>query len=115
MDERRKSHRARVIYGAVVTAIDANSATRTCVVRNMSDDGAGLEFGSALGVPETIDLTIAKKARTLRSKIIWQHGNLAGAAFIETPQAADLDARLRKSEKKKRQLQRKIEVLLGGA
>lgn len=115
MDERRKSHRDRVIYGGVVTALDAGSATRSCVIRNISDIGAGLEFGSALGVPETIDLTIPKKARTLRSKIVWQRGNQAGATFIEAPVVADLDARLRQSEKKKRQLQRKIETLLGGA
>jgi hypothetical protein len=115
MDERRKSHRDRVIYGGVVTAIDSGSATRSCVIRNLSPEGAGLEFGSALGVPETIDLTIAKTAHTRRSKIVWQRGNLAGATFVGTPDAANLDARLRKSEKKKRQLQLKIETLLGGA
>lgn len=114
MDDRRKSRRDKVVYGGVA-AINARGSTRDCVVRNISDDGATIEFGSAAGVADQIALTVTKKARTYPSTIVWRRGNTVGLAFSDDAGAADLNERLRKSEKKKRELQRKIKVLLGEA
>jgi hypothetical protein len=117
MLDRRQSARDRVIYGGVAE-IGEGGGSRDCVVRNISDKGARLEFSDVAKLPkEQISLTIARKGRSFLAKIIWWRDNFVGVAFSseatgELP-GSDLAERLRKSEKKKRQLQRRIEQLLG--
>ena len=43
MPDRRQSVRDKVIYGGVAE-IDERGVTRDCVVRNISESGANLEF-----------------------------------------------------------------------
>ena len=117
MLDRRQSARDKVIYGGVAK-VDDNGPTRDCVVRNISDRGASLEFSNVLRLPkEQMSLTIARKGRSFLAKVIWWRDNFVGVAFSsETPSelpVSDLAERLRRSEEKKRQLQRRIKELLG--
>jgi len=116
MLDRRESARDKVIYGGVAE-IGERGATRECVVRNISEKGASLEFSNVVKFPkEQMSLTIARKGRSFLAKIIWWRDNFVGVAFSsETPSApvSDLEQRLRKSEAKKRQLQRRIKELIG--
>ncbi|MGB9113772.1 PilZ domain-containing protein, partial [Bradyrhizobium sp.] len=110
MLDRRQSARDKVIYGGVAE-IGQGGASRDCVVRNISENGAHLEFGNDVRLPkDTMPLTIARKGRSLLARIIWWRDNFVGVAFnSETPYelpGSDLAERLRKSEVKKRQLQR---------
>ena len=117
MLDRRQNARDKVIYGGVA-GIGETGATRECVVRNMSDKGASLEFSNVVKLPkEKISLTIARKGRSFLAKVIWWRDNFVGVAFssetsFELP-VSDLEERLRKSEQKKRQLQRRIKELIG--
>ena len=118
MLDRRQDARDKVIYGGVAK-IDENGATRECVVRNISEKGASLEFSNVVRLPKKqMSLTIARKGRSFLAKIIWLRDNFVGVAFSsETPSefpVSDLEERLRKSEQKKRQLQRRIKELIGG-
>jgi hypothetical protein len=118
MLDRRQSARNKVVYGGVAE-IGERGVSRDCVVRNISEDGAHLEFRNDLRLPkEPIRLTIARKGRSFLARIIWWRDNFVGVAFSsESPYelpGSDLAKRLRKSEKKKRQLQRRIEELLEG-
>ena len=99
MDERRQSVRDKVIYGGVA-ALGKDGATRSCVVRNISEGGAAIEFGTIAGLPQDIGLSIARKGKHYQAKVIWWRAN-------------DLDERLRKSERKQRQLKRRIKMLMG--
>jgi PilZ domain len=117
MLDRRQSARDKVIYGGVAD-IGERGATRDCVVRNISERGASLEFSNVVKLPkQQMSLTIARKGRSFLAKIIWWRDNFVGVAFrSETPSelpVSDLAERLRKSEQKKRQLQRRINELLG--
>jgi hypothetical protein len=115
MQDRRQSARDKVIYGGVA-GIGEDGATRDCVVRNISENGASLEFSNVVRLPkEQMSLTIARKGRSFLARIIWWRDNFVGVAFSsETEQpVSDLAERLRKSEKKKRQLQRRIKQLIG--
>ena len=117
MLDRRRSARDKVIYGGVA-GIGDNGATRDCVVRNISENGAGLEFDNAVRLPrEQMSLTIARKGRSFLARIIWWRDNFVGVAFSSEPASelpvSDLAERLRQSEKKKRQLQRRIKQLIG--
>ena len=115
MDERRKGPRDKVIFGAVASN---EQKARECVIRDISEQGARLEFRSGARLPkDQISLMIARKGKSFLAKIIWWRDNIVGVAFTEPPQDAlpksDIEERLRKSEKKKRQLQRQIDDLLG--
>ena len=122
MIERRETTRDNVIYGGVAE-IGERGARRECVVRNISEKGASLEFGNVVQLPTTpaeleksIGLTIARKGRSFLAKIVWWRDNFIGVAFREDDPrlpVSDLAERLRKSEKKKRQLQRRIKELIG--
>ena len=118
MLDRRQSARDKVIYGGVAE-IGERGASEDCVVRNISENGAHLEFSNDVRLPkDQILLTIARKGRSFLAKIIWWRDNFVGVAFSsETPYelpGSDLAERLRKSELKKRQLQRRIKELLEG-
>ena len=117
MLDRRQRAPDKVTHGGVAE-IDERGTTTDCVVRNISEQGASLEFSSAVKLPKgQISLTIAGKGRSFLAKIVWWRNNFIGVAFGgETPSelpVSDLDERLRKSEQKKRQLQRQIKELIG--
>jgi hypothetical protein len=116
MLDRRQSARDKVVYGGVAE-IGEHGGPRDCVVRNISKNGAHLEFSNDLRLPkEPMRLTIARKGRSVLARIIWWRDNFVGVAFnSESPYelpGSDLAERLRKSEKKKRQLQRRIKELI---
>ena len=114
MDERRKNVRDKVIYGAVASK---DQKAKECVVRDISEDGARIEFGSGARLPkDELTLNIARKGRSFLARIVWWRDNIVGVAFTDPADqvpVSDLEERLRKSEKKKRQLQRQINDLLG--
>jgi hypothetical protein len=116
MRDRRESARDKVMYGGVAE-IGEHGATRECIVRNISDKGATIEFRNVVQLPsEQMSLRIARKGRSFLARVIWWRDNFVGVAFrAEAPSepVSDLEERLRKSEIKKRQLQRRINELLG--
>jgi hypothetical protein len=117
MRDRRQNVRDKVIYGGVAE-IGERGVARECVVRNISEKGASIEFRNVIKLPkEQMSLTIARKGRSFLAKIIWWRDNFVGVAFSSEappqPPVSDLAERLRKSEQKKRQLQRRINELLG--
>ena len=115
MRDRRESVREKVMYGGVAEIGD-HGATRECIVRNISDNGANIEFSNDFQLPkEQLSLRIARKGRSFLAKVIWWRDNFVGVAFrAESPAepVSDLGERLRRSEIKKRQLQQKIDELL---
>ena len=116
MHDRRESVRDKVMFGGVAE-IGEHGTTRECIVRNISDKGATIEFSNVVELPkEQLSLRIARKGRSFMAKVVWWRDNFVGVAFrAESPAepVSDLGERLRKSEIKKRQLQRRIDDLLG--
>jgi hypothetical protein len=115
MQDRRQSARDKVLLGGVAE-INDNGSTMDCVVRNFSEGGACVELESAARLPDQMRVTIARKGRSYLGRMIWRQANRVGLAFktmIADAPADDLDVRLRRSEAKKRQLQRRIKELLG--
>jgi hypothetical protein len=117
MSERRQSMREKVIYGGIAE-IGERGAKRDCVVRNISENGARIEFSDLVLPPrQEMSLTIARKGRSFLAKIIWWRDNFVGIAFNAEARSGtpvtDLEQRLRNSEKKGRLLQRRIKELLG--
>ena len=100
MQDRRESVRDKVMYGGVAE-IGERGATRECIVRNISDNGAAIEFSNDFLLPkEQLSLRIARKGRSFMARVIWWRDNFVGVAFrAESPAepVSDLGERLRKS------------------
>ncbi len=116
MQDRREGARDKVMYGGVAE-IGERGTTCECIVRNISDNGATIEFSNVVQLPkEELSLRIARKGRSFLARVVWWRDNFVGVAFrAEAPAepVSDIEERLRKSEIKKRQLQRRIDELLG--
>jgi hypothetical protein len=117
MLDRGESALDKVICGGVAET-GRHGTTRDCVVHNISESDTSLKFSDTARLPaEQMALSIARKGRSFLARIIWWRDNFVGVAFSsEQPfqlPFSDLEQRLRKSEKKKRQLQRRINQLLG--
>jgi hypothetical protein len=115
MLDRRQSVRDKVLYGGVAE-INERGSTMDCVVRNFSDHGACVEIDSTTELPAQMNLTVARKGRSFLARLIWRQANKVGLAFrmmTSDQPVSDIDERLRRSEIKKRQLQRRIKELLG--
>jgi hypothetical protein len=117
MLERRQSARDRVILGSVAS-INERGSTIDCVVRNISEGGLCVEFEQTAKLPDEMRVTIAQKDCSFFARTMWRRAGKVGLEFRTTtaaglPASTDLDERLRRSEKKKRQLQRRIKELTG--
>jgi hypothetical protein len=115
MLDRRQSLRDKVHYGGVAE-INERGSTMDCVVRKISEQGACVEFDQTVKLPGQTNLTIARRGRSYLARLVWRQANKVGLAFrMMTSDApvSDLDERLRRSEIKKRQLQRRIKELIG--
>jgi len=71
-----------------------------CIVRNISENGAGIEFSNVVRLPkEQMSLAIARKGRSFLARIIWWRDNFVGVAFSEEKPSelpdSDLGERLR--------------------
>ncbi|MGA7805937.1 PilZ domain-containing protein [Bradyrhizobium sp.] len=114
MQDRRQSAREKVLFGGVAE-ISKSGPAMDCVVRNLSEDGACVEFNSPRDIPDAMQLAIARKGRSYLATMIWRQANRVGLAFramVTDPPESDLAERLRRSEKKKRQLEQRIKELL---
>jgi hypothetical protein len=117
MQDRREHIRGKVIFGAFAKG-DASVPHVPCVVRNISQSGASVEFPAAATLPDRISIAIPKTGRSFLGKIIWWRGRQAGIAFhapaSDSPAPAlDLEERLRISERKARALKQRVKQLLG--
>ena len=106
-----------MILGSVAS-INERGSTMDCVVRNMSAGGACVEFDNTAKLPDEMRVTITGKGCSFFARMMWRRADRVGLAFrtmtaAGLPATTDLDERLRRSEQKKRQLQRRIKELTG--
>jgi hypothetical protein len=57
-----------------------------CLIRDISPYGARLIFSDAVTTPDHLDLYIPQKDQTLRSQVIWRHGQEVGVALAQAAQ-----------------------------
>jgi len=78
-NEQRRSDRRRT-YLAARIVFNERSSTLDCVVRNLSRNGAMLEFFGPAVAGHSADLFILKRAVSLRASVIWCNGARAGVS-----------------------------------
>jgi hypothetical protein len=85
-------------------------------VRNYSPAGAKVTFTETDLIPDKFDLTIAKKDRSYRARMIWRNFNEAGVKFLSEQEEAvtiplEWAKRLRQCEAENSRLRRRIAEL----
>ena len=84
MEERRESHRARILRGGKVLFNDRRSLL-DCTIRNLSPEGACLQIESLVGVPPDFELLIDGEEAPRACRLMWQSEHRAGVAFEARP------------------------------
>ena len=76
---RRASGRRKTYKEAKVVLHDRS--TIDCILRNLSDGGARLEFSDAIALPETFDLLIVSTQMLVPARRIWERAAHVGIQF----------------------------------
>jgi hypothetical protein len=79
MEERRKLPRQRTFKGGVI--IFGTAPVVECMIRNLTDAGAGLEFGTPAVVPDHFTLLIKPERRKRSCQVIWRQTGKIGVRF----------------------------------
>ena len=80
MQERRKITRTRVLKGAKFLL--GNSSVRDCVVRDLTNIGAGVEVPNTIDLPEALDLTFNGSRSFRRCRLVWRKISKTGVEFV---------------------------------
>jgi hypothetical protein len=88
MKEQRRSERRRT-YLAGRIVFNQRSSTMDCLVRNLSRNGAMLEFSESVIPRHEIDLCILSRAESLRARIVWRNGGRIGVS-TEPPESGSV-------------------------
>ena len=88
MGERRNSRRLKSFLRGFVY-FDKRRGTMSCLVRDLSGDGARIIFSEAVTIPDMINLHIPQKNQTLRARVTWRRGDEIGLGFSAANPAAD--------------------------
>ncbi len=79
MDHDRSSHRRRTLKTGKVVLSD--STVLDCLIRDMSESGARLEFGGPVELPREFRLFVAAANCVFPAELAWQRGLAAGVRF----------------------------------
>jgi hypothetical protein len=80
MQERRKMTRKRVLKGGKFLL--GKTSSRDCVVRNLSDAGAGVEVPNTIDLPEALEFTLDDGRSSRRARLVWRKIGKTGVEFI---------------------------------
>jgi hypothetical protein len=82
MNERRKATRKRSFLKGTVYYNHRHSSME-CTIRDLSDYGGRLQFPTPVTLPDSLELDIAARDRTLRATVRWRKGDEVGISFDE--------------------------------
>jgi PilZ domain len=88
MGERRQAGRRKSFLRGLVY-FDNKHGALSCLVRDLSDEGARIIFSENVTVPESFDLHILQRNQTLRAKVTWRRGDEIGLGFGAATAAAE--------------------------
>lgn len=79
MDDGRSAHRRRALKSGKIVLSDWK--VLDCVIRDLSEDGARLEFGTAFELPGEFRLLVVASNLMMPGVLAWQRGQEAGVRF----------------------------------
>jgi hypothetical protein len=84
MSEQRNQSRQRVFKAGKIVVMQGASVF-DCIVRNLSDDGACVDLGTTLGVPDSFVLNIEADRLSRPCHVVWRTERRIGVRFPEPP------------------------------
>jgi hypothetical protein len=78
MDEKRRANRRRILKSGT---IEFDRVAHSCVVRNLSEDGAALDVPCALAIPPEFKLIMDTDQVSWDCRVIWHKQNRLGVEF----------------------------------
>lgn len=82
MLDRRNEHRGRTYLGGQI-AFNNRWSTIDCLVRNMSESGARIEFANPVLVPSDLELIIPLRGNSRRVRVVWRQAKALGISFVD--------------------------------
>jgi hypothetical protein len=113
MLDRRREHRGRTYLGGKI-AFNNRWCTIDCLVRNMSEGGAKLEFAEPVQVPGELDLIIPMKGDSRRVQVVWRRAKTLGITFVDKAGSVipiDAARKIRKLKEERDMLARRVREL----
>ncbi len=116
MGERRGSRRQKSFLRGVVN-FDKRRGGMSCLIRDLSEDGARIILSHTVTIPEIIELHIPQRGQTVRARVQWRRADEIGFAFSEktaaaaSPQEGELLQRIAQLEAEITTLRRTIKRL----
>jgi hypothetical protein len=117
MSERRGSRRQKSFLRGFVY-FDRRRGVMSCLVRDLSDEGARIILSQGVTIPDVINLHIPQREQTRRARVQWRRGDEIGLAFGEdekatptTPKESELIERVAQLEDEILALKRTIKRL----
>jgi hypothetical protein len=83
MEEKRKHARTEIDEPAYVSS---GGSVMSCMVRNISPEGAAIDVENPAFVPPSFKLVMAKDSTVYQCRIIWIQKNRIGVTFTAMPQ-----------------------------
>ncbi|SDS21058.1 PilZ domain-containing protein [Bradyrhizobium canariense] len=83
MEEKRKYPRTEIDEPAYVSA---GGSVMSCVIRNISEEGAAIDIENPAFVPARFRLVMAKGASVRECQIAWIQHKRIGITFVAVPQ-----------------------------
>ena len=83
MEEKRKHQRTEIDEPAYVSS---GGSVMSCMVRNISPEGAAIDVENPAFVPPSFKLVMAKDSTVYECRIIWIQRNRIGVTFTAMPQ-----------------------------
>jgi len=78
MENKRLATRHRLLKAAT---IEFDGGAISCMVRNMSNTGAGLDVTSPVGIPEHFMLVLTAEGLHMPCNFVWRKDKRIGVAF----------------------------------
>jgi hypothetical protein len=84
MEEKRKHPRLEINEPAYVSS---GGSVMSCVVRNISPEGAAIDIENPAFVPQRFRLVVAKDSSVHECQVAWIQHKRIGITFVAVPQA----------------------------
>ncbi|SCM77109.1 conserved hypothetical protein [uncultured Pleomorphomonas sp.] len=114
MFDRRRERRGRTYLGGQI-AFNNRWCTIDCLVRNISQSGARIEFPQPVLVPSELDLIIPLRGYSRRVRVVWRRAKALGVSFTDandgTVVPIELARQIRKLKEERDMLARRVRDL----
>lgn len=88
MQERRSAVRQKTFLKGIIL-FNHRKSSADCVIRDLTDQGARLQFSASVITPDVVELQIPNKDQILQAHVRWRKGDECGVSFNHVKPATE--------------------------